>query len=124
MKAITRLALFTFLFSHFTPAMANLQSDINKSCSLEQIHKAYIPLEKLDFSEKGIFIQTGRNEWRPIEQIHHDSQGFYLTITNHLINKQNSEENETWTCPKCYYENTSTNGVCERCLWPLYEWDQ
>lgn len=91
--------------------------------------KMYIESSKLYFSDEGIFLKTRSDEWRPVGHIYHDSKGYYLAKNSssnaQIITAKNSKEKEesTWTCPSCYYENTSTNGVCERCLWPLYEWD-
>ena len=99
----------------------------NKSSfsSKKEDKKIYIDSDRLHFSNEGIFLlTTHNNEWRKIRHIHHDSQGYYLafnraTIVNARKTGYNSTNN-VWECPYCGAENTSTNGVCETCLWPLY----
>lgn len=120
--------LFMFMFSAaFTPTkgFSNL-----KTSSLENHpEKLYIDPSNLYFSDEGIFLKIHADEWRQIGHIYHDAMGFYLakaTSSQHQITTiQNSKEQEeySWICPSCYYENTTISGVCERCLWPLYEGD-
>lgn len=99
-----------------------------KTTPLEALsEKMYIEPDRLYFSDEGIFLKTLSDEWRPIGRIYYDANGYYLAKNSsakpETSTSQNSQEECVWTCPSCYYENTSTNGVCERCLWPLYEWD-
>ena len=89
----------------------------------------YIDSARLYFSDEGIFLKTRFNEWKSIGHIYHDLQGYYLTKSFSSSNQVSSCEDATesevniWECPSCGYENTTTTGVCERCLWPLYDWD-
>lgn len=84
--------------------------------------KIYIDSSRLSFSGDGIFLRTLSDDWRQIGYICHDSNGYYLPKYKSAQDTKNKAET-IWICPKCFRENTSTSGVCEHCLWPLYEWD-
>lgn len=111
----------------FTPTKG--YSNLKASSLENHSEKMYIEPSSLYFSDEGIFLKTRSDEWRHIGHIFHDAKGYYLAKASssqpQITTAQNSKEKDenTWTCPSCYYENTSTNGVCERCLWPLYEGD-
>lgn len=119
MKKIGLFLLFAFsLLTH----------NVEGSAETNRIKRIYIESEKLHFSDEGIFLQTNSSEWRQVNHINHDTEGYFLEVN---FSKDNSSEDtyskentdSTWECPSCRYVNPENSGVCEKCLWPLFEWD-
>lgn len=105
----------------FVLTLAAIFTPIKGLSEVRTSQKIYIDSSKLCFSDEGIFLETLHHGWRQISQIHHDAKGYYLVRYSRAHKKSQGEE--VWVCPSCKYENTTTSGVCENCLWPLYEQD-
>ena len=80
MKALYKLSLFIFTIMYFSQAYSNFQSHKDQFFLSDiKICKNYVGLERLCFSDNGIFLRDNKDQWLPINELHYDSQGYYLT---------------------------------------------
>ncbi|NGX37603.1 MAG: hypothetical protein K1000chlam2_00759 [Chlamydiae bacterium] len=95
MKAWLSLLFFVASIAYFNPTHANFQSDSQPT------GKHYVPFEKLHFGENGIFLKTDSDSWLAIEQLQHDSEGYFLAGFWDSIFKRN---HYIATCNSCGHE--------------------
>ena len=79
MKTFLTLALIVCCLGQLTPVMANFQAHTVQTENVSrQSQKTYISLDRIHFSEEGIFLYNDANLWTRVEQLSHDSQGYYV----------------------------------------------
>lgn len=104
------VALFISL-AYFTPARADFQPRSETAHSQIGVveDKIYIPLERLHFSNDGIFFLTSSNHLAAINQLGYDSFGYYITGSRRL-------SSYVATCNNCGYTYYNRSPQpCEKC---------